>query len=54
MDKKLSCGVLIDLEKSSDTVNHKIILPKLTYYRIRDNANLWFESYLYVTTHNQY
>jgi len=36
----------IDLTKAYDTLNHKVLLEKLSSYGIRGIANLWFKSYL--------
>ena len=43
---KFVAGVFVDFQKAFDTVNHQILVKKLSHYGIRGNLNKWFASYL--------
>ena len=45
-ENHLSMGVLIDLYKAFETVNHKILLSKLEHYGIRGVCLDWITDYL--------
>ena len=46
-DKGLITGMIaIDLQKAFDTINHKILLEKMSYIVFSEKAISWFESYL--------
>ena len=51
-NQKHCAGVLIDLKKAFDTVNHDLLVKKLFLYGIRGTANAWLNNYL--TNINQY
>ena len=47
LDNKLfSIGIFIDLSKAFDTVDHKLLIRKLSHYGIRGTALQWFIDYL--------
>ena len=47
MERGKSCGtVFFDLSKAFDTVDHTILLRKLSSFGVTSNTAKWFESYL--------
>ena len=44
--KSFTCGILMDLKKAVDTIDHAILLQKLDHYGIREEHHQWFSSYL--------
>lgn len=44
---KVPFSIFIDLSKAFDTLNHNILLSKLSYYGIKHTPLKWFQSYLY-------
>ena len=36
-----------DITKCFDTINHPILLKKMSFYGFKDHASKWFQSYLF-------
>ena len=51
-DGNIDCRVFTDLKKAFDTVDHQILLAKLSHYGICGVSNDWFKSDL--SNHDQY
>jgi hypothetical protein len=45
-NNQIAGGILCDLQKAFDCVNHKILLDKLQLYGIEDKFKILIESYL--------
>ena len=45
-DGNTGFGVLVDLQKAFDTIDHQILLAILNQYKISGVSNDWFKSYL--------
>ena len=45
-NKIIVCRVFVDLQKAFGTVDHNMLLHKLSHYGLRDIANCFFSYYL--------
>ena len=46
MDKQMHTGILVDLQKAFDTLDHGVLLEKMKRFGFWASVIKWFESYL--------
>ena len=51
-DKLISSLLMIDLSKAFDTINHELLITKLSIYGVSPSSLKWFKAYL--TSRRQY
>ena len=45
-NEEYACAVYVDFKKPFDTVNHNLLLGKISHYGVRRIENIWFKTYL--------